>query len=406
MRSALQSPKKQAGYVGVVTAMAIVTVLGVALVVTARMQRDNAQVEAARIMGQQVSQVASALRSFITAAQSDTSLVSSSARTGVDWLKSPTCGGLSTNPTDGYLPCSFNGGMYEDSFSTTMTYTSSTAYIESRTSFQVPVTGDSEDYRKLLAARVVKAALASQNIPNTNTFFSAFANAAASATSQPTIASDTEANAGRIVLVVSNAASNDPWLRVDGTNAMGADLNMGGYSIVSANAGTFTGNLTVGGTATITGAATLKSSIAVTGVIQGNSGLTLKNGTADLQGGLVTTDAYFSDTAAYASEAISHAQVLTGSSSYTVTKPTCGSNASTKEIFTGFQGTGTNSSADSIYEARIDVTDNSTYWTVKPVLTAKTYAMAQSGTTVTFTKTAASTNPTDARIVVLTKCSG
>ncbi len=61
----------------------------------------------------------------------------------------------------------------------------------------------------------------------------------------------TGANAGRVLASVSNAPTTDAWLRTDGSNAMAANLNMGGNSITGAANISASGNIsTTGGNIT------------------------------------------------------------------------------------------------------------------------------------------------------------
>jgi hypothetical protein len=192
-----------------------------------------------------------------------------------------------------------------------------------------------------------------------------------------------------VVLIASNAPSNDIYLRTDGTNAMLANLNLGGFSIANARDGRFSGDLRAQGR------------------IQADGGL-IANGPADLRGGLVTADAAITSVGHYASEGIYTAMVLTGATSYTVPKPDCSQAGNNPGIYAALQSTGSPNSAgytaDAIYRSRADVTDNGASWTVTPVVEGTRFDMSVSGTTVTYTKTVVPSNPTDARVLVMTRC--
>lgn len=349
-------------------------------------QSKQEEIRDANNAGRGVAQFGLGLRGFIAAAQSNPSLASGT-RVGVDWLKPPSCGGLATNPLVGYVPCHFVGGEYGREFSTRFIVDAATNAVQSRTSFVVRRPTSQNSSQVAIAARIAAAASGGEAYAEDNAFLTVLANVPEDAVGPGNLGTVT-ANQGRVLLLVDNAPSNDIWLRTDGTNQMRANLQMGGFSLDNARDGVFRGNVQVDG-----------------GMSAGN-GLTVTGGSADLRGGLITTDAAFTDVGAYASQGIYSAVVLTGATNYNVVKPNCPGAASTPSIFTSLQSTGAAGPVgDAIYEARVDVSDQGTYWGVSPVLVGTRFSMTLNGLDLTFSKNTSTFNPADARIVVLKKCS-
>lgn len=380
--------RQQGGYVLVATMLAIAILTG-AMVLVYRAQARSLEISQSASNGTQMAQFALGLRGFIAAAQADASIIPAAPKTGVTWLKPPSCGGLATNPVAGYVPCTYTGGAYGAQFSTSFTHVVATNAIEARTTFVVPALGGSRTAAILRADRIVQSAQADQ-AASSGTYFSAWANVPATATGpvSPTLLNPVDA--GRVVMVASNAPSNDIYLRTDGTNQMLANLNMGGMSIGNARDGRFTGDVRVEGRAQV------------------DTGLIVQ-GPSDLRGGLVTSEIALTSVGHYASEGIYQAQVLTGATSYNVAKPNCASAGNNPGIYVAMQGTGTlNQSgytADAIYSARADVTDAGSMWVVQPKMQGTKFDMTLSGTTLSFTRAVVDAPaPSDMRILVMTRC--
>ena len=314
--------------------------------------------------------------------------------TGVNWLKSPSCGGLASNPTQGYVPCSFTGGPVGYLYSTTITQTPATNAIEARTWYKVPPPLGDAQKLGTMAADVVFATLAQQTLPINGMFLTAFANTPITATAPVDPAAENPADIGRVLLIVNNSPSNDIWLRVDGTNQMLADLNMGGFSIKNAVNGSFSGSIHAQGTG------------------QFDNGLSVTAGTAYLKGGTITPDVKVTSINEMASEAIYNAEVLTGSTSYTVPMPNCSlanNGSSSPAIYVALQGTGSpEGRGDALYESHVQVTVSGTNWVVTPVVEATRFTLSgsSSGTSlfVNLNKTISTVNATDQTILVMTKC--
>lgn len=398
-----------------VAALLALVVVAFILAGWARLEMRTYQQGKANAQGAALAQFGVGLRGFIADVQGGTITMPSNPYTvaGVNWLKPPTCGGLASNPTAGFVPCAFTGGEFGTSYSTTILQTPATNAIAANTSFVVPAeNGRTFTSAADFASKVVFATLAQQALPINGMFLDAFANAPANATSQPNPAAITAANRGRVVLYASNAPSNDIWLRVDGTNKMLADLNMGGNSIQNAKNADFAGD------------------VRVHGVAQIDNGLVVDNGPVNANKGVTSPDVYVSGVDQYASQAIYNATTYTGQASYSIPKPNCtaadgaglgGPGGAVARIYTMIQNTGNpqngNSAnaggigpdADALYSSYLDVVDAGASWTVTPVVYATTYYLsatpiAGGQTSLTLQKSVARANPANVVFVAMEKC--
>lgn len=365
-----------------------ISLMSAAIMTYMRFENAKREETAALEQGEQLAQFAVGLRGFVAYAQSNNALASGT-KVGVDWLKAPSCGGLSSNPAAGFVPCVFTAGTVGPSISTTFDVVAATNSIQARATYLVPTLANSRR-RSIFADRVAMAARG-QSAAGNGTFFTVFSNVAENATSQTQVASQATGNLGRVILLVDNAPSNDQYLRTDGTNRMLANLNAGGFSIGNARDGSFSGN------------------VRVQNQMQVDKGLTVVEGTADLKGGVVTPDAAVTDIGKYLSQGVYTAQVLTGAASYSVAKPRCNTNAPTSQIFASIQASGDMNyggyRADAINQIRVDVTDSGGSWIVSPVMVGTKFDLSLNGSTITLNKNQTAINPWDARIVVMTKCS-
>lgn len=386
MRNANRTRAQQGGYalLGTLFALAIlvsIVAMGMQLATRYTLQKR------AEIEGVALGQFAVGLRGFVAAAQADSSLIPAGPQAGVNWLKAPTCGGLGSNPTQGYVPCSFTGATFGKLYSTSFTYVASTNQITVRTSFSVSTPGNYNAQDAILMAdRLVQTATSQQSLPNNGMFYQAFANVPATASGPPSGAAiyNPGADAGRVVALVNNAPSNDVWLRTDGTNQMMANLNMGGMSIGNARDARFTGR------------------------VQVDSGMVVTSGTTDLRGGLVTTDIALTSVGKAASQGIYDARVLTGAADYWINKPDCSQAGGLPSIYVGLQSSGTiNASgyrADALYEARADVYDSGGSWRVVPVVRGTKFDISNNGTDLIFNKSVVELSPADQRLVAFIRC--
>ena len=396
VRRAMPTAHRQRGQalIGVVLATALIALLLVGYVRFAQARREDHLTNEA---GAQLAQYAVGIRGFIAHVQGGSQSLPSNPYTvnGVKWLKPAACGGLSDNPVEGYVPCTFDAGALGSRYKTTVIQTPATNTIEARTSFFVPHYGGDNKSLGTLASKVANAAMSQQTLPANGTFITALANVPLTAAGPVGVAAINPADRGRVLLIAANNPSNDVWLRTDGTNQMLADLNMGTHSITDAQDGTFAGD------------------VRVKGVAQVDQGLTVTSGTADLRGGAIAPDVKINSVGKMASQAFYDARVLTGAVAYTVPKPDCSqanSGSSQPAIYASLQGTGTPMAAngDALYEAHVNVASTGNSWTVTPVEHAAKFTLtgASDGTslTVDLKKDITAANPTDQRIVVLTKC--
>lgn len=355
---------------------------------------NNQVTENASAQGQYLSQMAVGLRGFVADVQNTQITLPTNPYTvaGVSFLKAPGCGGLAGNPVQGFVPCDYSGGTYGPQYQTTITYTPASSTIEALTSYNVQPPG-TDSAGGMLASAVAYAANA-QAQPQNGMFQNTLWGAPLGTDTQPGVSTVTPANRNRVTLVVNNSPSNDLWLRVDGTNKMLADLNMGGNSLVNANNGLFAGSVHINGTAQI------------------DNGLSVTSGTADLRGGVIAPDVAITSIGRMASQAIYDAEVLTGSTSYTVAQPNCTAanlGASSPAIYVAMQGTGSpGGHGDALYEAHVQVVNNGATWTVTPVVEATTFTLGGTSSggnlTLTLNKTLTTLNPADQTILVMTKC--
>lgn len=365
------------------------TILASVLVVYMQWSARQALIDRARAEGQAASQFAVGLRGFVATLQANPSLIPAT-QNGVNWLKSPTCGGLATNRTEGYVPCNFTGETFGAGFQTTFAYSAATRLIEARTTFIVPIMGDGPANRVMMAERVVETMLTQQVLPNSGMFFSAWANVPANATGPAAGATAPGADAGRVVLVVNNTPSNDIWLRSDGTNRMLANLNGGGFSLENFRDARLSGDLRVEQRTQLDG------------------GVTVMNGVADLRGGAITSDLALTSIGKFASQGIYDGMVLTGATSYWVAKPNCAQAGNQPAIYAALQGTGSINAngyiGDAITESRVDVQDYGTSWLITPKTYGTRFDLYRSGLNIVLGKTLVGTNAVDSRIVVLLRC--
>ena len=379
---------------GVVFAIAIISAIVVTLI---RFEDRRQMISTALAEGEVLGQFVIGLRGFMAAAQANPALLPSGAQQGVDWLKSPACGGRPGNPPAGHVPCNFSGGTLGTLYRTRFTRDLATGAIEIRTSFIVPRWGGAEAAGAtnrnaiLIAERVVAAAKAAQSNPNNGVFFAAFANVAEAANAPHSATSGAPGgNSGRVVLVVTNAPSHDIFLRTDGTNQMLANLNMGGMSISNARDARFGGD------------------VRVDERLQVRAGVTVTQGTGDFRAGVVTTDAFLSDVNRYASQGFYDAEVYTGAGSYAVAKPDCSRAGNNPGIYAALQSTGTPNDwgyvADALYEARVDVTDLGNAWRVEPVLLGTRFDLSRSEADIVMSKNVHTVPTQSARVLVMRRC--
>lgn len=252
---------KETGTTTLIGLLIATTIAAAALPMVAEMQSRQAMRDTANATGQDLAEFALGLRGFIAAAQSNPALIPAGTINGANWLKAPTCGGLATNPANGYIPCDFGnyGGrdtLFEASYQTTITRNAATNYIEARTTF-IPQIPSNPQMRGTVADYIANAAMSHATIPANGLFSNFMSNVPVNATDLSArvgiMSNPASPDFGRVLLIAANAPSNDLWLRTDGTNQMRAALNMGGNDLVNARGIHATGNMNLGGGASIGG---------------------------------------------------------------------------------------------------------------------------------------------------------
>jgi len=182
------------------------------LAVTANRQVENALQSKAAQAGGLVAQYNAAVASYI---RDNGSTTPANTYTGTAWLKDRTnCPGGTASVQ--YLPCGFPNALPFNQRPSTM-LTNTAGKVNATTTFgPLPVQARG-GYRGDIANEVAATALAKlQNIIGTQTF---------------------SLNKNHLITATVSTAGNNPsaFLRVDGSNAMLADLNVGGNNIDSAN---------------------------------------------------------------------------------------------------------------------------------------------------------------------------
>lgn len=385
----LIAPYKQRGYASlfaVMGALAITTVLYAGWV---KHDQTQTRIRLAHADGEQLAQFAIGLRSKIAMIQSDPSHLPGGPQTGVDWLKPTTCGGMTGNPEQGYVPCTFTGGRYGSSYVTTFASNPATNGVEARTTFMVGAQGGEPRGAIMYATNVVESTKAQTN-PSSGMFLSAFANVAATATGEAPAAAIPGADAGRVLLIATNAPGNDIFLRTDGTNSMMANLNMGGMSIGNARDARFTGD------------------VRVDNRLQVQNGLSVTAGAGDFQAGLISNELAITSIGKFASEGIYDATVYTGAAEYNVAKQNCSQAGNNPGIYTAIQSTGTPNDAgytgDALYQSRVDVYDQGGSWRVVPIVETTRFDLRREDTDLVLTRNVVAAAPNAMRILVMRRC--
>ena len=225
-----------------------------------------------------LAQTADGLRRLISAVPGNPAFLPASPQTGVNWLKSPTCGGLAANPPQGFVPCSFGDNFWTPAFQTT--FTNVAGQIEARLTFVVPaaysrpragVLADiiAEHANANLTTSVVNAPAPGVITPGFVTVMSHVRQADNNLANRPAIRANTaDADFARLVVSVSNHANTDAFLRTDGSNRMNAALNLNNNDLINgrnlqAQTAALSGAMTAA-SATLTGAMTAQTAQANT----------------------------------------------------------------------------------------------------------------------------------------------
>jgi len=365
-------PRHQRGYllIMMMLALPIITAVGMWFIMQ---QTQAAQVGRNVAEGSQAAQFAVGLRGYMAVVQQKSSLLSAS-NDGVNWLKSPSCGGLEENPAEGFVPCSYTGGSLGHLYKTTITRDPMTNLIEARTTFMVPPYNGEPQTAILAAEQVVQGALANQSVPANGIFFTAFANSSAAANAPEAPNNIQPANAGRVLMVATNAPANDLWLRTDGTNMMQANLNVGGYSIDNAWSANFEGDVLV-------------------------------QNRLHVEQGISTNEVHISSINKFLSEGVYWAETFIGKKSG-IPKPACSQAGGNPAIYVGIQSLGQLPDADTVlWTGSVDVADMGGSWEATPRLQGVKFDLEWDGSLYTLKKTQINeSNPANFRYMVMTRC--
>jgi hypothetical protein len=400
-----RSLRKQRGAAGLIGLLVALGLAGAAVGGYALMLQRQYRITYAEIEGQALSQFAVGLRGYVASIQANPALLTSSpvTQTGVNWLKAPTCGGIATNPPEGFVPCNFTGQTLGNTYSTTITRDAFTNNMEARLAVRVALLDGDPRGQTLTAERVVESALRQQSLPANGMFYEAFANVPLNATAPGPVV-PAPADVGRVLVVVNNAPSNDIFLRTDGTNQMRGNLNFGGFSVRNARDGRFSGDMRVEGRAQID-----NDLIVTQGVADLRGGAIVGSSTVDNSGLFLDSIQRFAETGIY------QAEVLTGSQIYTISVPDCsrsgggGVPGGSPAIYTSIQSTGSINydgtyRADAMYDARVDVERIGSTWWIRPVVRGTRFQLTQTGGIITLDRSLQQVNPADMRIVALVRC--
>jgi len=221
--------KKQSGIIYLMGAMLGVTAATVQLANSIEYDQVERLDKEAQVTGNQLAQYNNAVRMFV--GENATSSTPS-AKTGVDWLKDPSCGGPSSNPAGGFLPCGFpTRTSLGQTYSTTFTKTG--GVLAASTTISKPVLVELEGYEAVLASKISATASATPgNISGVgaDTFYDYSANPSVNIASSNASANP---NFGTVRSTASTNPAFGAWLRTDGSNAMKADIDMDGHSLVN-----------------------------------------------------------------------------------------------------------------------------------------------------------------------------
>lgn len=379
--------------------------------------------------GQALAQMAVGLSAYIDAVQGGSAHLSGNpmVENGFNWLKPPTCGGLASNPAAGFVPCAFDPGADGAFFVTTISTLPATGTTQAVTMLCAgpestrpsvagtcagPSAGTDGRKRMLLQAAMIANAARADAPPHDAGFVSAFSNTPPSATTQYTprqVVTGNPFTQGLVTLIVNDNPNQDPFLRVDGTNHMLANLNVGGHNIADADGATFTGTVqtdvlnasggindsgTLGvskashllGGATVNGPAfavtapsTFTNNVDVAGPLTATDGATVSNlnveGQATVGGYLKAADVQSTQNGTWLSSAVHTSYFLTGSAQYSIPRPPCTPHSPTPEIYVAIKDTGASYPSPAVNDYSVG-TSGSGPWTVYAMQQPMTYTVS------------------------------
>lgn len=207
-------PRKQAGFtlLEVVLVTGLVAIASLLTMEANRAENDQSQ---ARLAGNILAQYNNAVRSYVSR-----NLGANGIYSGTDWLKSTSCGGLSSVE---YVPCNFPSLSTASPFSRGgLAVQTQITSVPKGFSYETRATSSVTAYKLDTKTRADLAGVIAVVV------------ASSKATQADVLNSDGKVSAdpktGVITLEASNVATNDPWLRVDGGNLMSGALQMGNVS--------------------------------------------------------------------------------------------------------------------------------------------------------------------------------
>jgi len=215
----------------------LLMMLGIYLHFRARLHTESV----ARATGHDLAQVTAGVRQWVSANAGNMTITTASY-SGVSWLKSPSCGGPASNPSEGYLPCNITARTpLGQSYQTAVNRTGS--QLKAVVTLARPNLPDraADGNIAQLIANAAKAVPDSLATPAQGTFVHFAANDPANPL-DPSLP-----GFGQVTATVSNAASLDAWLRTDGSNHMNAALNMDNHDILGAKDIDGSGSMTMKG---------------------------------------------------------------------------------------------------------------------------------------------------------------
>jgi len=278
-------PRQQAGFALLVDL--VLMMIGAVAIYTVVLKVEHREhlAQSARLTGHDLAQYASGVREWIAANAGNMS-VTNSTHTGVNWLKSPSCGGPATNPTDGYLPCSYTGTTPFGQTLTTVVARNGKRLTATTTLSRANLPDKVKDGKVAnLIAQAAKAVPDSLATPAQGTFVNFTANDPANPLN-PSLP-----KYGTVTAVASNAASLDAWLRTDGSNSMNAALNMDNHDVLGAKDIDGSGSVTMKGDV----ASTTGDVVAANGKVIGKQDVTsLAGNLVALNGGVVSRGTVYS----------------------------------------------------------------------------------------------------------------
>lgn len=219
---------KQSGIVYLLGAMLGVTAATVQLANSIDYDQVTRLDHSAKIVGNQLSQYSNAVRIYVAEKSGDPGTPSN--KSGVTWLKDSSCGGPASNPAGGYLPCGFPEKTNLSQTYTT-TFSKNGSVLSASTKLSKPVLTVMKGYEGVLASKISYAASGAPTSSATGGTFNNY-------TSNPAVNMNlanavTRPNFGVVESTASTNPVFDAWLRTDGSNAMKADIDMDGHSLVN-----------------------------------------------------------------------------------------------------------------------------------------------------------------------------